>query len=77
MARSKLPPLVISVAITGGVHGKESNPNLPETAEEQAQQTYDCYNAGATFVHLHARVPGKPCRALEAIAEGSLVARRI
>lgn len=60
VAQSKLPPLVISVAITGGVHGKESNPNLPETAEEQAQQAYDCYNAGASFIHLHARVPGKP-----------------
>jgi 3-keto-5-aminohexanoate cleavage enzyme len=52
--------LVISVAITGGVHGKESNPNLPETAEEQVQQAYDCYNAGASFIHIHARVPGKP-----------------
>ncbi|TWO78797.1 hypothetical protein CBW56_18195 [Denitratisoma oestradiolicum] len=60
VAQSKLPPLVISVALTGGVHGKESNPNLPETAEEQAQQAYDCYNAGATYVHLHARVPGQP-----------------
>lgn len=60
VAQSKLPPLVISVAITGGVHGKESNPNLPETAEEQAQQAYDCYNAGASYIHIHARVPDKP-----------------
>lgn len=60
VAKSELPPLVISVAITGGVHGKESNPNLPETAEEQAQHAYDCYNAGATYIHLHARVPDAP-----------------
>ena len=26
-----MPPLIISVAITGGVIGKEANPNLPET----------------------------------------------
>ena len=60
VARGNLPPLVISVAITGGVQGKESNPNLPETAEEQAQQAYDAYNAGASLIHIHARVPGKP-----------------
>jgi len=60
VAKGNLPPLVISVAITGGVHGKESNPNLPETAEEQAQQAYDCYNAGASFIHVHARVPERP-----------------
>ena len=60
VARGKLPPLIISVAVTGGLAGKESNPNLPETAEEQAQQAYDCYNAGATYIHLHARDPGRP-----------------
>ena len=40
VARSTMPPLIISVAITGGGAGKELNPNLPETPEEQAQQTY-------------------------------------
>jgi len=56
-AKDNLPPLIISVAITGGVQGKETNPNHPETAEEQAQQTYDCYKAGASHVHLHVRRP--------------------
>ena len=56
-ARENLPPLIISVAITGGVQGKEINPNHPESAEEQAQQTYDCYKAGATIVHMHVRRP--------------------
>ena len=45
---TKFPPLIISCAITGGMHGKESNPNLPEEPEEQAQQSYDAYNAGAS-----------------------------
>ncbi len=56
-AASSLPPLIICAAITGGVHGKEVNPNLPETPEEQVEQTYDCYRAGASMVHVHARDP--------------------
>ena len=52
-----LPPLVISVAITGGVQGKEINPNHPETAEEQAAQTHECYKLGASLVHVHVRRP--------------------
>jgi len=55
--RQEMPPLIISVAVTGGVHGKESNPNLPETPEEQALQAYEAYKAGASIVHIHARDP--------------------
>jgi len=55
--RQEMPPLIISVAVTGGVHGKETNPNLPETPEEQAQQAYEAYKAGASIVHIHARDP--------------------
>ena len=50
-----LPPLIVTVAITGGVQGKEANPALPESPEEQAQSTYDAWNAGASVVHVHAR----------------------
>ncbi|OGO22879.1 MAG: hypothetical protein A2144_02515 [Chloroflexi bacterium RBG_16_50_9] len=50
-----LPPLIITVAITGGNAGKERNPNIPETIEEQIQSTYEAYNAGASSVHIHAR----------------------
>lgn len=55
--RKGLPPLIISVAITGGVQGKEANENLPEIPEEQAEQTYEAYKAGASIVHVHARNP--------------------
>jgi len=55
--RKGMPPLIISVAITGGGHGKEVNLNLPETPEEQANQTYEAYKAGASVVHVHARQP--------------------
>ncbi|HDP80970.1 MAG TPA: 3-keto-5-aminohexanoate cleavage protein [Spirochaetes bacterium] len=54
---SKLPPMMITCAITGGVEGKEANPNLPETAEEQADAVYEVYKAGAVSVHIHARDP--------------------
>jgi len=56
---SSFPPLMICVAITGGIHGKEANPNLPETPEEQVEQTREAYEAGASMVHVHARDPGK------------------
>jgi 3-keto-5-aminohexanoate cleavage enzyme len=52
---SAFPPLIISCAITGANQGKEANINLPETPEEQAQQTYEAYRAGATLVHVHRR----------------------
>jgi len=57
--RSSFPPLIMCCAITGGVQGKESNPNLPETPEEQVEQTLAAYEAGATMVHIHARDPQK------------------
>ena len=55
--REGMPPLIISAAITGGVQGKEMNENLPETPEEQAEQTREAYDAGASIVHVHARNP--------------------
>lgn len=60
--RKGMPPLIISVAITGGIQGKEMNPNLPETMEEQAEQTHEAYKAGASIVHIHARCPDNPCQ---------------
>ena len=47
--------LIISVATTGGHHGKEANPNLPEQPEEIARDVQACEAAGASMVHIHAR----------------------
>lgn len=47
--------VIITVAQTGAFHGKEANPNIPLTPEEIAASAYDCYNAGAAIVHIHAR----------------------
>ena len=55
-----LPPLIVTVAITGGVQGKEVNAALPETPKEQAGSTYEAWNAGASVVHVHARRAENP-----------------
>lgn len=47
--------LIITAAITGAETTKEMNPNLPCTAEEQAQAAFECWQAGASIVHLHVR----------------------
>jgi 3-keto-5-aminohexanoate cleavage enzyme len=57
--RSSFPPLMVCVAITGGIQGKEANADLPETPDEQVEQTLAAYEAGASMVHIHARDPEK------------------
>ncbi|QLG26609.1 3-keto-5-aminohexanoate cleavage protein [Halorarum halophilum] len=48
-------PVVVTAALTGGIHGKETHPGLPETPEEIAAAAAACEEAGAAIVHLHAR----------------------
>jgi len=47
--------IIITAALTGGQHTKDKNPNLPEQPDEIAKAAYDCFNEGASIVHLHAR----------------------
>lgn len=47
--------IIITVAQTGAFHSQDANPNLPVSPDEIAQSAYDCYNAGAAIVHIHAR----------------------
>jgi 3-keto-5-aminohexanoate cleavage enzyme len=47
--------VIITVAQTGNFQGKDANPNLPEQPDEIIASAYDCYNAGASIVHIHAR----------------------
>jgi len=47
--------LIITVATTGMFQGKEANPSLPTLPEEIAQTACDCWNEGASIVHIHAR----------------------
>ncbi|WP_273837720.1 3-keto-5-aminohexanoate cleavage protein [Halococcus sp. PRR34] len=48
-------PVIVTAALTGGVHGKEANPNLPETPAEIGRAAAAVEAAGASVVHLHAR----------------------
>lgn len=50
-----LNKVIITAALTGGFHGKEANPALPITPDEIAKAAHDCWQAGASIVHLHAR----------------------
>lgn len=74
---TKMSPLIITVSITGGQHGKEANPNLPETVDEQVQSTLDAYNAGASLVHIHRRSPEDPAIDTKKTEEYLEVNRRI
>jgi 3-keto-5-aminohexanoate cleavage enzyme len=59
----KMPPVIIVCACNGGIQGKESNPALPETADEIADSVHGAYLAGASMVHVHARQPQALTRA--------------
>jgi 3-keto-5-aminohexanoate cleavage enzyme len=54
-------PVVITCALTGGIHGKEANASLPEQPDEIVQQGIAAWEAGASVLHVHARAPdGSP-----------------
>lgn len=44
-------PLIVSAALTGGVHGKETSPHLPETPEEIGTAAAAAEEAGAAVVY--------------------------
>jgi uncharacterized protein (DUF849 family) len=53
--------LIINVALTGNYSMKSSNPNVPYSPDEISEDVRRCYQAGATFFHLHARdTDGRP-----------------
>ena len=57
--------MIITAAVTGGepVH-KGMTPYVPSSPEEIAEETYRCWEAGASIVHLHAKDPetGRPAK---------------
>jgi 3-keto-5-aminohexanoate cleavage enzyme len=48
-------PCIITVAITGSVPRKESNPAVPITIAEQVESTQAAFEAGAALAHVHVR----------------------
>lgn len=51
------PPAILTCALTGGIHGKEANENLPEQPDEIVEQGVAAVRAGAAILHVHARNP--------------------
>jgi 3-keto-5-aminohexanoate cleavage enzyme len=49
--------VIVTCALTGGIHGKEANPNLPEQPDEIVAQGIAAWQAGAAILHVHARNP--------------------
>lgn len=47
--------VIITCALTGGIHGKEANANLPEQPDEIVAQGVAAWRAGAAVLHVHAR----------------------
>ncbi len=56
MAR-KNAKVIITCAVTGGIHTPTMSDNLPVTPDEIASQSIAAAEAGAGIVHLHARNP--------------------
>ena len=54
--------VIITCAVTGGIHTPTMSPHLPVTPAEIANSAVGASEAGAAIVHLHARDPqsGKP-----------------
>lgn len=49
--------VIVTCAITGGIHTPSMSPHLPVTPDEIAQSAIAASKAGASVVHLHARRP--------------------
>lgn len=56
----RFPPmdkLIITAAISGSRITREMTPYIPITPEEIVQSAIECWNAGASIVHIHVRDP--------------------
>lgn len=53
----KMDKVIITCAITGGVHTPTMSDALPITPDEIATQSIEAAEAGASIIHLHARDP--------------------
>ncbi|NLY54414.1 MAG: 3-keto-5-aminohexanoate cleavage protein [Firmicutes bacterium] len=62
--------LIITAALVGAETTREDNPNLPLSPEELAEAAYDCWQEGASIIHLHVRdAQGQPTQDIDTFAE--------
>jgi 3-keto-5-aminohexanoate cleavage enzyme len=67
--RAGLPPAMICVACNGGIQGRETHDQLPESPDEIADAVHAAYEAGASMVHVHARDPHDLTRGARRVAD--------
>ena len=62
MAKARSDKVIITCAITGGIHTPTMSDALPITPDDIAAQSIAAAEAGASILHLHARDPkdGRP-----------------
>lgn len=62
MERARKQKIIITCAVTGGIHTPTMSPALPFQPHDIARQAIDAADAGAAILHLHARDPadGRP-----------------
>ena len=63
--------VIITCAVTGGIHTPTMSPHLPITPDEIADASIGAWEAGASIIHLHARDPkdGSPTPSPEVFME--------
>ncbi len=55
----------MTAAVTGGTTSLKEHPGLPVTPEQIATAAYECYNEGASIVHIHVRDPKTGNKSME------------
>lgn len=66
----KIPKLIIQVAISGTDTVSSQSPYIPLSVDDQVEECYKVWRAGAAGVHLHVREPnGKPSGSLDLWAD--------
>lgn len=67
MSKSRAGKVIITCAITGGIHTPSMSDALPWKPADIARQAIDAAEAGAAILHLHARDPqdGRPSPATD------------
>lgn len=57
--------VIVTAAVTGGTTTLEEHPGLPVAPEQIAAAAYECYNEGASVVHIHVRDPKTGNKSME------------
>jgi 3-keto-5-aminohexanoate cleavage enzyme len=51
-----MKPLIICAAVTGGAPARSKTPHHPVTPQAVASSAIECWRAGASMIHIHARL---------------------